>query len=310
MAFSKMAFDPSDGLKDTNHYPTTPESEAQARAQVQSVSDQLRDYLNNTLTAQLENAETGQSGAESIGSAAIENVSGQTVRAQITDIKAQIDAVVAGSVTDGSITEAKLASDAVTQPKIAAGAVSEEKLAVSAVSAQKLADGAVTQPKLAAGAVSEEKLADGAVSAAKMAAGAVTETRLSSGAVTATKIAAGAVTKPKLSADALAWTLVLDSGVLSTSGSISMASQAGKTEMMIQFRDADGLVVYASIVAPLNAQGVTIPNWHAATSYDPYDYKCDSRSVVVGTSSISYTISRAESLNGETRLKRILIFTR
>ncbi len=31
MAFSKMAFDPSDGLKDTNHYPTTPESEAQAR---------------------------------------------------------------------------------------------------------------------------------------------------------------------------------------------------------------------------------------------------------------------------------------
>lgn len=310
MAFSRMAFDPVDGLCDTAHYPATPESEAQARAQVQSVSSQLRDYINGTLVAQLENAETGQSGAELIGSAAIDNVAGGTVRAQIADLKTQIDDVVGGSVSDGSVTEQKLGTGAVTEQKISAGAVTQDKLADGAVTEQKISAGAVTEQKLGTGAVTQDRLADGAVTAAKLGTGAVTETKLGAGAVTTSKLGAGAVTKQKLGAGALAWTLVFDSGVITDGGNMPFPSQAGKTEMMIQLRGADGVVVYGATVTPLNEEGRTIPYMQIICSFDPADYKTDYRNVTVGTTSIGYSFSRAEAVSGTTNLKRIYIFTR
>lgn len=240
MAFTRMAFDPAGGLKDAGSYPTTPESEAQARAQVQRVSDQLRDFINDTLIEQLESAQQGQSGAEMIGSAPIVYVTGETVRAQIADIKRQIDDVSAGSVTDG--------------------------------------------------AISQDKLADGAV--------------------TGSKIGTGAVSKSKLAAGALGWTLVADSGQLGSSGSIPIASQAGKSEMMIQLRSADGMMVYATAIAPLSTDGRTMPIMLNFTSYDPTDFKCDHRTLTVGTTAISYSVSRAEVLNGATNMRRVYVFTR
>lgn len=280
MAFTRMAFDPAGGLKDAGSYPTTPESETQARAQVQRVSDQLRDFINDMLISQLESTQQGQSGAGMIGSAPIDYVTGESVRAQIADIKRQIDDVSAGSVADGTITQGKLAN--------------------GAVSADKLAAGAVTQSKLGEGAVTTDKLGDGAVS----------ESKIGAGAVTASKIGVGAVSKAKLGADALAWTLVADSGSLLSSGSIPIASQAGKSEMMIQLRSQDGNMVYGTAIASLNTDGRTIPLMHNIISYDPSDFKCDYRSITVGTTAINYSVSRAEVINGSTNLKRIYVFVR
>ena len=196
--FTEMAFDPADGVNNTETYPTTPASESEARAQVQDISDQLRDYINDTLLPELENAETGSSGAERIGSAAVEGVTGETVWTQIGDLKDQIDDISAGSVADGTITTAKLADDAVTQDKIAVDAVGEEQLLDDAVTADKIADGAVTGGKFADSAVTEAKISSGAVTAGKIGSGAVTETKIGTAAVTTTKIGSGAVTSVKI----------------------------------------------------------------------------------------------------------------
>ena len=119
MAFENMAFDPADGLANTETYPTTPASEDAARGQIQQPLSQLRDFINNTLLPALENISEGTSGAENIGSAAISDVTGTTVRAQIADLKDQIDDISAGSVSDGTITTGKLANGAVTDTKMA-----------------------------------------------------------------------------------------------------------------------------------------------------------------------------------------------
>ena len=99
--FTNMVFNPETGLRDTAVYETTPASEADAREQVQSISDQLRDYINDDLIAELECADTGQSGAERIGSAAISGVTGATVYAQISDMMTQMTGISQGAVVDG-----------------------------------------------------------------------------------------------------------------------------------------------------------------------------------------------------------------
>ncbi len=133
MAFSRMSFDPEDGLNNKDRYSTTPGSEEEARAQVQSISDQLKSYLNNMLLVELENPIAGRSGAEKIGSAAIANVSGETVRAQIADVKRQIDDVSIGSLADGVVVTSKVADGAVTRSKLAHGALGWTLVADSGV---------------------------------------------------------------------------------------------------------------------------------------------------------------------------------
>jgi len=187
--FTKMAFSPTDGLNDKESYITTPETEEGARAQVQGISDQLKTFINDELIDELENAEELNSGAERMGSAAIDYVSGTTVHTQIVDLKDQIDALSIGSVADGAISTAKLADDAVTQAKIADDAVGLAQIADNAVEAAQIASGAVTAAKYAEGSDDEDKLGTGAVIEAKIGAGAVTETKLGVGAVTSTKVA-------------------------------------------------------------------------------------------------------------------------
>lgn len=310
MAFDRMAFNPPAGLRDAVQYPTSPESEAQARQQVQSVSDQLRDYINLTFLPQLESAAAGVCGAQKIGSEEIQGVDGTDVLSQIVSLKGQIDDVSAGSVSDGSITASKLAENAVTQQKIADGAVGGAKISDNAVTQQKIQDGAVSTDKIAAQAVTGSRIAPAAIAAAHIEDGAVQNTKILAGAVSSTKIADGAVTKAKLSQNALAWALVLDEALNTGSGSITMASQAGKSEMMIQIRSADGLVVYGTSIASLNSEGRTVPYMHVISTYSPADYSVDYRMVTVGAAQISYTSSRAETLGGTTNLKRICVFTR
>jgi hypothetical protein len=231
MAFSRMAFSPADGLNNTAYYPTTPVSEADARAQVQSVSDQLKAYINNTLLAEMERTLAGQSGAERIGSAAIANVSGQTVRAQIADVKRQMDEASMGSVSDGMISTAKLAG--------------------------------------------------------------------------------GAVTKPKMHPDALDWTLVADSGVLSASGSFTIAAQTGKSEMLVQLRNDTGTVVSGMFVAPLDANGMIVPACQRVISFNPADFSVDYRTITMASATtVVYGLSRAHSVDGVTNLQRVYLFVR
>ena len=110
MSFTTPVYSPTDGLKNTTSFPTTPASETAARKQFQDMFDQVTTLL-NALIDELEAAEIGTSGAESIGSAAIENVAGTTVRAQIADLKTQIDSTAAGSVGTGTIINDNLATD-------------------------------------------------------------------------------------------------------------------------------------------------------------------------------------------------------
>lgn len=88
-------------------------------------STQLKQYFDsqpnqikaafNTLIDALMSSTTGDSGAHSIGSATISGVSGATVWAQLTDLKAQITAVSVGTLPDGSIAPVKLSFDPATQ---------------------------------------------------------------------------------------------------------------------------------------------------------------------------------------------------
>ncbi len=231
MAFSRMGFNPENGLNNKEYYHTTPVSEEEARAQVQSISDQLKDYINTMLLTGLENSAAGESGAENIGSAAIANVQGQTVRAQIADVKRQIDDVSAGSLADGMVVTAKLAD--------------------------------------------------------------------------------GAVTKSKLDRNALKWTLVVDSGPLNISGGFEMAAQTGKSEMMIQLRSEDGSMLNGFVIAPLDNNGLTVPLSVKVMGCDPHDFSVDYRVfTMLSASLMAYGLSRAESVNGVTDLKRALVFVR
>jgi hypothetical protein len=143
MAFSEMAFSPTEGLRDTAIYPKQPSSETEIRDAIQDQADQLRDFL-NTLVAGLNSTTDTTSGASQIGSAAIAGVDGTDVHAQLLDLKEQLDSAVLGEVviTDlidtGDITTNMLATDAVTQDKIADDAVGTDQIEDAAVTPAKL----------------------------------------------------------------------------------------------------------------------------------------------------------------------------
>ena len=148
--FEDFTFTPADGLKNHEYSPTEPESEDAIRAQIQGISDQLRDHIND-LQEQLNAVTEGSSGAHHIGSAAITGVSGESVAQQLASLKTLIDETAVGAIPDNSIASAKLQNGAITTEKLADNVVTEGKLASGSVTETKLADGAVTSGKLASG---------------------------------------------------------------------------------------------------------------------------------------------------------------
>jgi hypothetical protein len=97
--------------------PNTLFSSAQLKAAFDSQAEQLQAGLNG-LIDDLLSALDGDSGADNIGSATILGVSGNTVRAQLIDLKAQIQAIIGNSVPAGSITTAMIQNGAITSDKL------------------------------------------------------------------------------------------------------------------------------------------------------------------------------------------------
>lgn len=141
----------------------------QLKAKFDEAGAALKDYLNNTLTAELE----GQNGAGNIGIQAIEGITATTVQAALQALKAAIDNAIAGVLLDDSVTATKLAANAVTTDKLADNSVTAAKIKDGEVGANELASNAVATAKLANGAVTTEKLAGAAVTNEKLASEAV-----------------------------------------------------------------------------------------------------------------------------------------
>jgi hypothetical protein len=100
---AEFQFTPTDGFKNKTSFPN-PSTEDQAREQVQSLLDQLRDAYNvlNSVT-------DGASGADNVKATPI-STSPNTVQGILEWLKAQIDLVVANSVADNSLDDIKLSN--------------------------------------------------------------------------------------------------------------------------------------------------------------------------------------------------------
>lgn len=66
---NKFQFNPPTGLLDTSAYPTNPNTEAEARGQVQAGMNQIRDYINSTI---YENLATQKKFPLALGSSIVE----------------------------------------------------------------------------------------------------------------------------------------------------------------------------------------------------------------------------------------------
>lgn len=152
MALTAMAFTPSDGVKNSTSFPN-PANGTAARKQIQDILDQIKDYINNTLRAELAATDTDASGSHSIGY-------DHAVYTTVADCLDAVLAAGAGSIPpNNSITTAKIVDANVTEDKLAAGSVTETKIGALAVTEGKIGALAVTAAKIAADTITEAKMA-------------------------------------------------------------------------------------------------------------------------------------------------------
>lgn len=98
MTLPSMAFSPVNGLRDTTYSPTIASSETAIRTQVQGVSDQLMNYINDTLIPALQSIAAGNSGADNIGMVPIAAIGIEaTVQSVVAAFVTRLQAVTAGS---------------------------------------------------------------------------------------------------------------------------------------------------------------------------------------------------------------------
>lgn len=202
----------------TNHddFPTVETREEVVRSDMQLLFNEIRDYLNTTLSGVVASVGDkvagllGDSGAKQIGFTATERIDKYNVQDAIEDVQAQLVSVSQGAVADGAVTTQKLANGAITASKIADGAVGTAAVADGAITADKLAMSAVDTNAIKWGAVDAYRLKDAAVTEVKLSNGAVTESKIGYYAVTANKIASGAVTSAKIADGAISATKIAD----------------------------------------------------------------------------------------------------
>ncbi len=148
MGFTRMKFTPEKGLRNSTVYPAKPQTEEEAREQVQGLLDQLMKAVNGLMGA-LENADTEVSGAAKIGSEPVTNLeyggaAPTTIRGQIIALNEKIINAITNGLSvsqilgNGDIKAGMVDAKAVTIGCIDDNAVTENCIADRAVSATKL----------------------------------------------------------------------------------------------------------------------------------------------------------------------------
>ncbi len=121
----QFTFDPPEGLENRLYSPTYPASEDAIRGQIQGVSNQLKDKLNELL-GNLAKESADDCGADYVGASPLPGISSLRVGGQLRELSALIQTLVTGAIPDGTVTTAKLADGAVTREKIAGGSIPAE----------------------------------------------------------------------------------------------------------------------------------------------------------------------------------------
>ena len=115
-------------------FPTYEAEEAQVRADMQCLFDELAEGLQKLIDElQKYNTGTGAAGANNIGIDAIAGVSAANVQSALAVLRTQIVAATLGTLPDNSIETAKYKDSSITTPKIADGGVTHAKLGSGAV---------------------------------------------------------------------------------------------------------------------------------------------------------------------------------
>ena len=127
-----FAFDPPEGLESKAYSPTYPESEEAIRAQIQGVSNQLKDKLNAIIDL-LSDETAGQSGADYIASEPIDGIVSRRVGGQLRELFALMQHMALGAIPDGTITAEKLAESSVTTEKYADGSITKDKITAEGI---------------------------------------------------------------------------------------------------------------------------------------------------------------------------------
>lgn len=180
----------------TNHddFPTVETREEVVRSDMQLLFNEIRDYLNTTLSGVVSTigdtltALQGKAGAGRIGFTKTAAIDRENVQDAIECVQAQLVNVSQGGIADGAVTPEKIATGAVGTAALADAAVTYDKLKDKAVGSAKLADNAVSAQKIATNAVQERQIFDGSVTQSKIAAESVSTAKLAPNAVTNEKV--------------------------------------------------------------------------------------------------------------------------
>lgn len=107
------------------------------KADFDSQAQELLTFVNAILTAL--GASTSGNGTELIGAPAITGVSGSTLYAQLTDLRAQIVTIIGGAIPPSSVTTAMIQNLAVTAAKIALATITNAQIAADTITLSNLA---------------------------------------------------------------------------------------------------------------------------------------------------------------------------
>jgi hypothetical protein len=274
-----MGYIPENGLKDKTEFPALPGSEDEARAQIQGMFDQVKDYINDTLLAELKSA-ASPSGAEKIGSTAIDDVDGATVWAQLSDLKNQIDEQseeVAAALTNGlslsqiiepgDINGSMIADDSIDSRHYIDGSIDGIHLSDDCIDGTKICDACIDSEHYVSGSIDSEHIADGAVTETKIASLSVITAKINNGAVTSVKIADGNVTAAKIADGCISAVKIADGSVITSKiydGNVTEAKLASSAVTLAK------LAPSALAVTPRLDSGTSISSSANLNSYTGY----------------------------------------